>query len=158
MKAENKEFAPEYSVRERVKLLFKYALIVLPLFIVTKWWFFPWFNEYMEAAHCHEYGELTGVHLVFYGLFAGMPLILFLFLFFTEGIRNIRVFKLGQHPLPDEKVLRPTKYTFGRAAKIKTLPVFFVLVAIFGFSIYGISVANNIISIVGATDPSCINR
>lgn len=153
----NNEFALEYSMRERVKLLFKYFLIFLPLFAVSKWWFFPWLTEYMEVAHCYSYGEITGIHLVFYGLFVGIPLFMFIFIFFTEGIKNIRVFKLGQHPLPGEKVFKPTKYTYGKAAKIKTLPVFFVLVVLLGFSVYGISAASNIISMVEKRELNCIN-
>lgn len=157
MEIGNNEFAPEYSTRERVKIICKYLLIFLPLFAATKWWFFPWFNEYVEVAHCYNYSEFTGTHLVFYGLFVGMPLFLFLGLFFTEGIKNIRVFSLGQHPLPGEKVFKATRYTYGRSAKIKSLPILFLLVAILGFSIYGFSAANDIISMVEQKGLSCIN-
>jgi len=154
---DKEEFAPEYSKRERIRLLVKYLLIFAPLIATTQWWFFPWFDEYIKIAHCLHYGEFTGTHLVFYGLFIGIPATFLLFLFFTEGVRNIRIFRKEQHPLPDEKVFRPTKYTYGRVAKLKTLPIFFVLAALFGFCIYGFSAANNIIAMVEEKELSCIN-
>ncbi len=155
MKVENTEFAPEYSVRERIKLLINGLLIFIPLFAVTKWWFFPWFYEYLEVFHCFKYGEFTGPQLVFYGMFVGVPLSLLLFLFFTEGIKNIRVLKLGQYPLPGQKVFRPTKYTYGRMARIKTLPIILVLLALVWFIIYGVSAAGDIISMVEDKELVC---
>ncbi len=157
MEIENPEFAPEHSVREKIKLLLKYLLIFIPLFAATKWLFFPWFYEYLEVAHCFKYGEFTGSQLVFYGMLVGFPLSLLLFLFFTEGVRNIRVLKLGQHPLPGEKVFRPTKYTYGRMARIKTIPIALVLLLLVWLSIYGVSAAGDIVSMVEDKSLVCSN-
>lgn len=95
---------------------------------------------------------------MFYGLFIGIPTTLFLFLFLTKGVRGIKILKQGQHPLPGERVFKPTKYTYGKMAKLKTLPIFFMLAALLFFCIYGVSTANNLIDMVETKDLSCVDR
>ncbi|MGB2337446.1 MAG: hypothetical protein ACPH5V_09050, partial [Alcanivorax sp.] len=117
------EWAPQYSKAERIRLLLFHAAWALPLFLLTEFFFFPWFERYMETAHCHHYGSLNGLELVIYSLFIGLPLGLALVVLAIEGRHSLQILRLGQSPLPGEKVFRPTRYVYGNRARIK--PVIF---------------------------------
>jgi hypothetical protein len=139
------EYAPEYTKKERFILVLKYMAGALPLLLIIKYWFFPWFEGYAAKAHCYNYGVFTGLHVVFYGVFVGIPLLLAIVVFLIEGPRSIKVFKLGQNPLPTEKVFSQTKYTYGSKAKIKPLIFFVALVFLLSLSFKGVFWANDII-------------
>ena len=130
-------FAPEYTKRERISLILKIVAWMIPAYLVVQFWFFDWLSEYAANAHCYQYGNINGVHLLFYGLFVFMPLSFALLLFLIEGRRSLKVMKLGQNPLPNEKVLRPTKYRYGIAAKIQPLAIFSIMIFLIGLSIWG---------------------
>ena len=138
------EYAPEYSRRERVILIARHLAWLLPLFAVTKYWFFPWLDRYVGNAHCYDYGWVTGVELVYYGIFVGLPLHIVLVFLFVEGRRSYKVIRVGQNPLPGEKVFKPTKYSYGVRAKIKPYLFFMVMAFLIGLSIRGIFWANDI--------------
>lgn len=135
--AENPEYAPQFSVQERMQLLFKTILLLVPIFIFGKFWFFSWLSEYSEKANCYYYGQITGAHLLIYGVFVGIPLGIAIILFIFEGIGAIRVLKVGQFPLPGQKVLRSTKYKYGVRAKARGLYILFCILMFVGLSIWG---------------------
>lgn len=58
------EWAPQYSKAERIRLLLFHAAWAVPLFLLTEFFFFPWFERYVETAHCHNYGSLNGLEWV----------------------------------------------------------------------------------------------
>jgi hypothetical protein len=136
-KEEGVDYAPEYTKKERIVIMFKNAAWALPLFVIAKFWFFDWLSEYSKNAHCYNYGNINGVHLVFYGLFVFMPLSFAAALFLTEGLRGIKVIKLGQFPLPNEKTFRPTKYRYGIAAKIQPIGIFASILLLTALSVLG---------------------
>lgn len=123
------DYAPEYTNRERALFVIKQIFWVLLLYAAAQLWFFNWLAEYSDKANCYYYGDVTGVHLVMYGLFLGIPLSIAFIIAIFEGRRSIRIFRLGQNPLPGEKVFKKTKYKYGREAKIQ--PV--VLLLFIGF-------------------------
>ena len=131
------EYAPEYTKKERIALVLKIMTWAVPAYLIAEFWFFDWLSEYAENANCYNYGNVNGLHLIFYGLFFFMPLSLALIVFLFEGRRCIKVLKLGQNPLPNEKVLKPTKYKYGRAAKIQPAIVLSLVLMIVSFSIWG---------------------
>jgi len=149
-------YATEYTRKERTMFVLKHLIWVLPLFAVTKFWFLPWLEGYAEVAHCYNYGEFTGIHVVFYGLFVGLPLLSAIILFIGEGPRSIKVIQLGQSPLPNEKVFTPTKYKYGVKAKIKPYIFFAILVFLLGLSVRGVFWANDIIALSSGKElPQC---
>jgi len=153
------KYAPEYSKRERVVIVVKHILWFAPLYFVTQYYFFPWLNKFAEKAHCYKYGSITGVHILLYGLFVGMPLFFALVLLAIEGARNLRIISVGQNPLPHEKVLKKTKYKYGVKAKIGPYLFFFLCAVFMAFSIQGISWANELIeSIQQKSLPVCSAR
>lgn len=150
------EFAPEYSKKERVILLFKHMAWAVPLFAITKYVFFPWFEAYAENAHCYRYGDITGTQVVFYGLFVGLPLLSAILLFLLEGSNSIKIIRLGQSPLPGEKVFKPTKYRYGFRAKLKPFFLFLCIAFFVCLSIKGLYSANQIINLVNPKElPAC---
>lgn len=150
------EFAPEYSKKERVTLLLKHMAWAVPLFVVTKYLFFPWLEVYSENAHCYSYGSITGIEVLFYGLFVGLPLLSAILLFLLEGPNCIKIIRLGQSPLPGQKVFKPTKYTYGFRAKLKPFFLFLTMAFFVGLSIKGVYSANQTINMVSPNElPTC---
>jgi len=131
------EWAPQYSKAERIVLLLCHAGWAVPLFLLTEFFFFPWFERYVETAHCHRYGAFNGLELVFYGLFIGLPLGLALVMLALEGWRSVQVLRLGQSPLPNEKVFRPARYVYGHRARIKPLIFFLLVLFSMGMAVQG---------------------
>ena len=129
--------APLYTTRERVLILFKALAVVLPLFLFAWLWLLPWLQDYLPDAHCHRYGSLTGMHLLLYGAFVGLPLSLALLILLFEGRRGLRVLRVGQYPLPGEKVLRKTRYRYGTAARIRPLLLLLCVCFMLAMSAWG---------------------
>lgn len=131
------EYAPEYTKKEIIEKVIKMSIWFIPLMLVTHFWFFDWFGKYVENAHCHQYGPITGVHLVFYWLFVGIPLFSFAVLALCEGNRSLKILKVGQNPLPNEKVYKKTKYKYGWKAKVHPVIILSSLCFLVLFSIWG---------------------
>ena len=140
------EFAPEYTKRERIILMLKHAAWVIPLFAITKYIFFPWFDVYAENAHCYKYGNITGTEIVLYGLFVGLPALSAVLLLLFEGANCIKILHYGQSPVPGEKVFKPTKYVYGFRAKLKPLFLFIAMVFFIGLSVKGFYSASQIVN------------
>jgi len=140
-------YAPEHTKQERIKLVIKSASWALPLYICLRYWFFPWLEKYASNARCYDYGTFTGLHVLYYGIFIGMPLSFAVILFAIEGPKNIQIIRLGQYPMPGEKVLSPTKYVYGLRAKSIAILFFGILFFLVGLSIRGYYWAKDIIDI-----------
>lgn len=138
------EYAPEYSKKERINFLLKHMLWALPLYIVTDFWFFDWLSEFSDNSNCYYLWGLTGTHIVFYSLFVGIPLSLLLVILALEGPRSIKIIKLGQNPLPNEKVFKKTKYKYGFKAKIQPIIIIFIVIYLLAFAVWGYMQAYNI--------------
>ena len=130
------EFAPEYTRKERIILLAKLFAWAIPLFAITKYLFFPWFQTYAEKAPCLNYGSFTGTEVILYSCFVGLPLLMALALFALEGTKCVKVIRLGQSPLPGEKVFKPTKYKYGLRAKLRPILTLISIGLIVGYSVY----------------------
>lgn len=146
----NPDYAPEYTKQERINFFLKYGLLILLLFLITQYYFFPWLKDYANNAHCYHYGNgyINGLHLLFYGLFTLMPLSFAIITFLLEGKRSIKILKIGQNPLPNEKVFRPTKYKYGATAKIQPLMLLVVIISFILISIWGGFQAHKITKII----------
>ncbi|MES9969837.1 MAG: hypothetical protein ABW092_07355 [Candidatus Thiodiazotropha sp.] len=131
------EYAPEYTKRERIVFILKLLALATPIYLMVQFWLADWIADFTKNAHCFNYGSINGMHLVFYGALTFLPLLLGIILFLFEGIRGIKIIKLGQNPLPDEKVFTPTKYKYGAAAKVQPFGIFSVIVFCIGLSIWG---------------------
>lgn len=105
-------YAPEYTKKERIAIIVKSLLLALPIYAVAQLWFFDWLREYADNAnyyyYYYYYGNITGVHLLMYSMFVGLPLLPAIILFIFEGRRSLKIIKLWQSPLPGEKVFNKT--------------------------------------------------
>jgi uncharacterized membrane protein len=116
----------------------------IPLYAVIEIWFFDWLSEYSANANCYNYGNITGVHLVMYGLFVGLPLLITFVVVLFEGHRSIKILKLGENPLPGEKVFKKTMYKYGYKARAQPIAVLSFIVFLMVFSIWGAFQAHEI--------------
>lgn len=130
-------YAPEYTKRERAIIVLKHVLWLVPLYAVTELWLFDWLSRYADNANCYQYGSITGVHLLMYGLFVGLPLSFAIIVLILEGRRSIKILKVGQNPLPEEKVFRKTKYKYGYKAKAQPVGLLSVVLLLVIFSVWG---------------------
>lgn len=136
---------PIYTTNERIKIVIKYILWIVPFILIMQYYFFPFFEDYSKNAHCKNYGSFTGLHVVFYGIFIGLPIVTAIIYFLILGRRSLKVIKLGQDPLPNEKVFYKTKYIYGFKARARAYAILAVIVLLLGLSIQGYFWANDII-------------
>ena len=142
------DFAPLYTTRERVQLVLKILAVATPVYLLSQFWLFPWLQNYASFANCHTYGDINGVHLLMYGIFVFSPLSLALLIWLLEGKRCLRILRVGQNPLPGEKVLRKTRYRYGRAAMFHPIMLFSIIAVLIGFSVWGSFQAKKITRII----------
>lgn len=149
-------FAPQYTMRERLRLVLILVAICLPIYLLGEFWFFDWLRDYAANANCHFYGSLTGVHLLFYSLFVGSPLSLVMLILAFEGRRSLRVLRLGQNPLPGEKTLRKTRYKSGWAARVQPGLLLAATIVLIGMSLWGVHQAQRLTQSVAPCDGEAI--
>jgi hypothetical protein len=150
-------YAPEYTTKERRIILLKTLGCIVPLAATLNFWFFPWLQQYSVNAHCYHYGNFTGLHIIFYGIFVGLPLLMTSVMVAKDGERSIKIIKLGQSPLPGEKVLSPTKYIYGTQARIKAYLYLAVILFGLGSSVAGYFWAQPFITKISSVDVSKCN-
>lgn len=146
------DFAPLYTTRERLWLLVKTLAVALPVYLAGYHWLFPWLRHYAQTANCDRFGAFNGLELLLYGLFVGMPLSMAALIWMIEGRRSLRVWRLGQSPLPGEKVLRKTRYKFGSAARMRPLAVFALLALLLAIALRGGFTAAGLVRVIGPCD------
>jgi hypothetical protein len=112
-------YAPQYSKQERTDLILKYVAWSITVAVPLQFAFFPWLRGYAVNAHCYQYGSFTGYQFLIYGIFIGLPLLTTVVLVIVIGQRSLRLIKLAQDPLPNEKVFRPTQYRYGKRPQAK---------------------------------------
>lgn len=150
-------YAPEYTTKERMIIGLKIFGWMVPLTAALNFWFFPWLKQYSENAHCYQYGNFTGLHIILYGLFVGFPLLMTSVMVIIEGKRTVKIIKLGQSPLPGEKVLSPTKYIYGTQARIKAYLFLAIILFGLGSSVAGYFWAQPLITKISSVDVSKCN-
>lgn len=155
---EGVNYAPEYSARERMRKILLILTWVAPTLIAYKLWFLPWLGEYTAQAHCDNYGPFTGAHIIFYGLFIGLPASMGIAFFVLEGKDILKIYRLGQYPLPTRKVFRPTKYVYGFRPRFRAVASGVILLAILGVSIWGYFAANEIINLPKPDASDCVSK
>ena len=139
------DYAPEYTKKERLKIVLMHLACTIPVILIAKLWFLPWFNEYADNAHCYDYDYFTGTQVVLYSIFIGIPISFALLIFAIEGTRSLRVIRLGQNPLPGEKVFRPTKYSYGFRARVKPVAVLLLIAGMTGVGVKGIFTVDKVL-------------
>lgn len=153
---EMKEFAPEYTEKERLLFIAKTLAWALPLFCVIQFIGLPWLLEFSDRAHCVTVFGLNGFELIFFGLFMGVPFILAIIYGLTLGRRALKVIQARQTPLPTEKVFLKTKIIYGDRAIVRGYVALCFLLALVIAACYGYVPAKGFLSNVDAKEfPKC---
>src|SRR5690554_8106469 len=93
---------------------------------------------------------------MFYGLFVGLPLTFALLILLFEGARAVTIIRLGQSPLNNENVFKPSQYSYCVRARIKPIFVLLIIVFLIGLSIKGLFSAQQLVSSLDfKTLPDC---
>jgi hypothetical protein len=148
------EFAPLYSTRERILMACKLLAVAAPVYLAGYYWLFPRLERYAQIANCDYFGRFSGLELLVYGVFSGIPLSMALLVWLIDGSRSIRVWKLGQSPLPGEKVLRKTRYRYGAAARLRPVAVFALVVLLISAAVLGGFKGRELVAEIGPCDDS----
>lgn len=127
------EFAPEYTKRERIRILVIYTTIGLILVAVGELSFFAWLGEFSKTANCHSYFGINGERLLVFGVFVGIPLLFATTIAAIFGTRGVRILRQGRTPPKGEKVFRPTPIQ--RGPKARTAGVIQLLIVLFAFAV-----------------------
>lgn len=131
------EFAEAFSKKEKIQRVILYTLFGGLVVITHLKWVFPYIGWYADTAYCHTPFGYSGIMVLWYALFVGIPL----FCAFLTAISSVPIGIKGlrdkQFPPKGCKVYKPTKIVKGWHAKAKSLgfvfaPLLFVAVAIWG--------------------------
>jgi hypothetical protein len=131
------EFAEMYSTAERIKFIVRYIISGGAIFVVSKFYFFPWLTQFANTAHCRIVLGMDGRFVVWYGLFIGIPLSATLIVASTMGYRGYKVLRDGQAPPRGEKVFKPTRIVRGVKAKMIGYFQLLSFVPFLAFAIWG---------------------
>ena len=137
------QFAPLYSRRERWRMLLWSLLVtgILALIMITG--FLPWLQTFLPDAHCQTIFGINGLTAIMLLMFVAAPLLLVIFLVVFEGPKSWRVWRLKQTPLPDEKVMKPTRYRYGRRALWRPIGFLIVIVALLAMTVWAFFLVEN---------------
>ncbi|MDI1245936.1 MAG: hypothetical protein PSV24_11090 [Rhodoferax sp.] len=140
------EFAEEYSVRERVRFVIVGVTVGAVVVAVGKLWLFPWLGQLANSAQCHMVLGVSGVTVLWYSLFAGLPLFGALVVACTSGHHGYKILRDGQAPPLREKVFRPTRIKRGTKAKLVGYLHLFAFSPLFALAIWGVLQAEELSS------------
>lgn len=107
-------------------------------FIINDKWYLPFINWYVDTVHCHTPFGYSGISVLWYSLFVGLPLLSALMIgAFTVPI-GYQGLTHQQFPPKGHKVYKPTKVLRGWKGNLKSIfhlliPVFLVLFSIWGY-------------------------
>ena len=113
------EYAELYSRQERQKLFLKLLLSGIFLCVAGFLWLVPELNAFVRTAHCQEIAGVQGIVALVYGMFVGVPLLMWLVLQLVFGWYAVRIIRDRQSPPRKVKVLWKTRITVGRDAVLK---------------------------------------
>src|SRR5690554_533570 len=110
------EYAELYSFKERLRLVLIGVAVAGVVMLFWSLWALPRWEAFVEQAPCIELWGLSGVAIVFYTWFVGMPLLFALVAAVVLWRRGYRILRDRQVPYRGEKMFRPTRIRRGRRA------------------------------------------
>ena|SRR5690606_27608346 len=131
------EYAELYSFKERLRLVLIGVALASVVMLWWSLWALPRWEVFVEQAPCTELWGMSGVAVVYYSLFVGMPLLFALVAAILLGRRGYRILRDRQVPYRGEKVFHPTRIRRGRRAVLMgwahlLAPALLVALAIWG--------------------------
>ncbi|WP_144206921.1 hypothetical protein [Shewanella donghaensis] len=131
------EFAPEFTQAEKIRRVTLYALLGALIVITHNKWVFPYISWYATTAHCHTPFGFSGITVLWYSVFVGLPIFCFFLVSFSLLPMGIKGLQEQQFPPMGVKVYKPTPILRGWKAKLKSLscialPIFFIGLGVWG--------------------------
>jgi hypothetical protein len=112
------EFAEEYTSAERARFVAVGVAVGAAIVVAGKLWFFPWLGQFVASAPCRSVLGISGLAVLFYGLFVGLPLSSAILVSATVGRRGYKILKGNRVPPVGEKVFRTTRIERGAKATV----------------------------------------
>lgn len=127
-----KEYAPEYSRREKLKHIVLWSLIGLIMYLAHRYFGLPFLEAITQRPHCYQILGWDGLGFLWRLLFIGIPLSLMLLLMMLLVPLGFKTLRDGQYPPLGTKVYKPTRIRKGTVARyfgstLMIIPVFFLL-------------------------------
>lgn len=127
------EYAPQYTLKERVKTIALHSLWVMPIFLIFI--LIPyWLKPIIFWAACHRFGY----EIIFYGGMVFFPFISSIILFIVWWKDCYPFFLFKKYPAPHKKTLRKIKYYYGKWAMFMVVMRFIQAVSLLLIAIFGI--------------------
>lgn len=116
MAHEQQEYAPQYSLQKRIRYAIVGAVCLTIWFALCHWWAFPQWREFAETAHCRTVLGISGISVILYVTFVGLPLVVAILLGAIIGPPALRSIRTRQYPPPGMKRLAKVRIRTGRKA------------------------------------------
>lgn len=110
------QYAPQYSEKQRRLFIFALVSVSALLIMGAQTVLFPQLMAFSAVAHCYELFGVEGTRVLLYGILSGLPMVLALTLGVWFSWRGLKIARLGQTPLPGEKVFQTRPIIFGEKA------------------------------------------
>lgn len=132
------EYAEEFTKGDKLRRILLAMLLGLFIMITHNKWVFPFISWYADTAHCHTPLGYSGISVLWYSLFVGLPLLCA----FIIGVVTVPVGYRGiiqkQFPPKGMKVYKPTKILRGWKGHLKSvlhllIPTLLILLSIWGY-------------------------
>lgn len=131
------KYAEEFSKKEKYRRILLIILVAIFIVITHEKWVFPFISWYANTAHCHTPLGYSGISVLWYSIFVGLPL----FCSFLIGVvaipLGIKALRDKQFPPKGVKVYKPTKILRGWKAKLKSIILLFIPMVLILMSIWG---------------------
>ncbi|WP_415905991.1 hypothetical protein ACMXYX_10835 [Neptuniibacter sp. QD72_48] len=135
------DYAPEYTKREKVKLIALFMGLGAIFIAAGELWLFPSITRLAEQPHCYSLFGLNGADYLWHLLLIGMPISIFLILAVTMLPMAIKGLIQAQFPPKGYKVFKPTPIRKGMSGQLMAGLLMFVIFSPLLIAIYG---ANNL--------------
>jgi len=120
------EFAVEYTAKERKRILIFGVVLGAIVVFAGKTWISPWFNWFVKTAHCHSFLGHSGIEIVFFAVFVGVPC-LGILPFLNLTWMGYRILRERQAPPKGTKVFQKTRIAKGKRAILKGAILFLIV-------------------------------
>ena len=131
------EYAEEFSKPEKIKRICLAMLLGVLGLIINEKWYLPFINWYVSTVHCHTPFGYSGISVMWYSIFVGLPLLCA----FIIGVFSIPIGCKGlmhkQFPPKGMKVYNPTKILRGWKGNVKSIFFLLIPISLILFSVWG---------------------
>ncbi|AGH80853.1 hypothetical protein PCNPT3_04555 [Psychromonas sp. CNPT3] len=123
---------------EKFRRIVLFLLLGILGLIINEKWYLPFINGYVDTAHCHTLLGYSGISVMWYSIFVGLPLFIALMIGIVSVPIGYKGFIEKQFPPKGMKVYKPTKILRGWKANVKSMlhllfPACLILFSVWGY-------------------------